>query len=270
MASISSDKSGNRTIQFKGSEGPRRSIRLGKVSLKTARAVKRHVEHLIGAKLARHAIDDDVARWLGDIGDALHNKLARVGLVQPRSAATLAKFLDGYIASRIDLKPGTRNNLTYARNELVEFFGADKPLRDILPGGADEWRLWLLEKMGENTARRYCGRAKQFFKAAVRKGLVRGNPFADLVCNVQGNHVRFHFVSREELWRTADAERDSGALVAAYQLGARPHHGPLAQDGAPSRRRVSAASPLSRVEAVLGGGVRPSVRGGDLLHHPLP
>jgi site-specific recombinase XerD len=71
---------------------------------------------------------------------------------------------------------------------LTEFFGPDKPLRNIRPGDADEWRLFLIGKrLADNTVRRRCGAAKQFFRAAVRKGLVAANPFADLKAVVQGN-----------------------------------------------------------------------------------
>lgn len=42
--------------------------------------------------------------------------------------------------------------------------------------------VWLKteQNLSDNTVRRRCGIAKQFFKAAVRKGLSSKNPFADL------------------------------------------------------------------------------------------
>ena len=52
----------------------------------------------------------------------------------------------------------------------------------ITPGDADAYRTWLGSegKQAENTVRRLCGRAKQFFRAALRRRLIRENPLADL------------------------------------------------------------------------------------------
>jgi site-specific recombinase XerC len=54
------------------------------------------------------------------------------------------------------------------------------------------------EGLAENTARRRCGIAKQFFRAAVRRGHVTTNPFDGLPTLVRENPKRFHFVTREE------------------------------------------------------------------------
>jgi integrase len=53
----------------------------------------------------------------------------------------------------------------------------------------------------EHTVRRRCGRAKQFFNAAVRRKLIPENPFSDLKSNVHGNPERFAFVSRDDIAR---------------------------------------------------------------------
>jgi hypothetical protein len=83
------------------------------------------------------------------------------------------------IAARSDVKPGTATKLRQARKKLVEYFGETKPLGVITPGDADQYRQDLMSRLGENTARRHCGRAKQFFRAAVRKRLIVENPFGD-------------------------------------------------------------------------------------------
>ena len=59
--------------------------------------------------------------------------------------------------------------------------------------------------MAHNTVRRRCGIAKQFFKAAVRKGLIDRNPFADLKAAVKGNAERLYFVTREEADKVLEA-----------------------------------------------------------------
>jgi len=205
MASISKQPRGRRTIQFVGADGRRRSIRLGKVSQRQAEAVKVKVEQLVAAAISGHAVDAETSRWVAGLDEVLADRLAAVGLIPQRENVTLGPFIDAYIESRHDTKESTTSLYRQTRRNLVEFFGANKQIRDITPGDADEWRLWMLEKgrvgggpLGDNTVRRRCGRAKQFFNAALRKRLVTENPFADLKSAVQANAARFHFVTREE------------------------------------------------------------------------
>jgi len=55
----------------------------------------------------------------------------------------------------------------------------------------------MLTKLGENTVRRHCGRAKQLLRAALRKRIIAENPFADMRdCLVKANKSREFFLSR--------------------------------------------------------------------------
>ena len=90
--------------------------------------------------------------------------------------------------------------------DLVDCFTAGKPLQDFTAGDGDNFRLYLLGRgLAENTVRRRCGRAKQFFTAAVRQGLIDRNPIESLKSNVQANTDRFHFVTRETIDKIMDA-----------------------------------------------------------------
>jgi len=207
MASISKQPNGRRSIQFMAGDGKRRTIRLGKASQKIAESVKRRVEELNIAQITDQTIDRDTARWLTQIDDALAERLAKVGLIPKRESARLAEFVDGYIANRGDVKPATIIVYGHTRRCLVEYFGEDKPLREITPGDADNWRQWLIdhEKLSSNTVRRRCGIAKQFFRSAERQKLIHSNAFADLVCAVQANTSRYYFLSRKDAQKIFDA-----------------------------------------------------------------
>ena len=89
MASLSTDRAGNRTVQFVGTDGKRRSIRLGNVPKRTAEQIKLRVEHLHAATVFGSPMDPDTAAWLAGVGDELHGRLSAVGLVTPRRSATL-------------------------------------------------------------------------------------------------------------------------------------------------------------------------------------
>ena len=62
MASITTEAIGRRLVQFRGTEGKRRSVRLGVVPQKIADAIKRRVELILAAKFAGVAVDDETSR----------------------------------------------------------------------------------------------------------------------------------------------------------------------------------------------------------------
>ena len=224
MASVSKYGKGCRRIQFSEPDGTRPSIWLGKVSQRTAEGIKLRVERLIEAKRMHRPHEPEMLDWLEGLDDELAGKLAGVGLIEPREslgASTLALFLDGYIASRTDVKGDTAIVYGHTRRCLVHYFGADKPLAEIRPGDADEWRRYLGrpkvkgkpqsgEGLAENTVRRRCAIAKQFFRAAQRKRLIRENPFADMKgIGVKENRQRDYFVTRDMAERIIEACPDS-------------------------------------------------------------
>lgn len=202
MASISKLKDGRRLIQFYDRAGKRQTIRLGKVTQRAAEAVKVKVEDLVSASITGHAIQDETAHWVASRESVMTEKLAVVGLIAPREVVALAEFLDRYIASRTDLKSATITVMQHTRRCLVEHFGADKPVSAITESDADTWRAWLKSSQGlaDNTIRRRCGIAKQFFKDAQRSGLIQSNPFEHLRAAIRANRSREYFVS------VADAE----------------------------------------------------------------
>jgi integrase len=210
MASVARNKkTGEVTIQFVMGR-KRKSVWLGKVTKRDVTKWKDHIEELVSSKKIGRAPYDETADWLANLDDELYRKLSseRVGLVAPRVAAvavetaepavTLGAFIDGYIASRTKIKPNTRAHLQRARRNLVDYFGADKLLTEITHGDADDFREHLGKTMADNTVRRICGRAKQFFRVAQRKRLIAESPFGDMkATNVQANKSREHFVTRE-------------------------------------------------------------------------
>lgn len=210
MASISNQTNGRKLIQFVAPDRNRKTIRLGKTSRRSAEVVKTKVESLVSAQLSGHAVDDETARWLASANPIMLDKLAAVGLIPPKEQSTLGSFLDAYIATRTDVKHSTITIWSHTRRNLLAFFGQGKPLRDITPGDADEWRLDLIEQgLADNTVRRRCGIAKQFFTAAVRKGLISRNPFRELVAAITANTTREYFVTRKEIERVIDACPDA-------------------------------------------------------------
>ena len=84
MASITNQPNCRKTIQFVGSDGKRRSLRLGKTNRKAAAAFKVKVEHLVSASITGHPLDEETSRWLAGLDDVMIDRLAAVGLTSPR------------------------------------------------------------------------------------------------------------------------------------------------------------------------------------------
>ena len=217
MASVCKDPDGRKRITFTGRDNKRSAIRLGKMGIKNAQSIATRVEALTVSVVTNLPWGTDLAAWVRDIDAVLYGKLQAVGLVPPRpeqgkaALLTLGPYLESYITGRTDIKPRTRINLGQAQGNLVRFFGPDKPMNEITLGDADEYRRDLLGRLSENTARRHCGRAKQFFRAAVRKELISRNPFADMKgCAVGASHQdRVFFLPRADAQKVLDACPDA-------------------------------------------------------------
>lgn len=193
----------SRTIQFKGIDGKRRSIRLGTLPESDVNDIRDKVALLETYAKNERSPDRITAAWLGSIDDAIYDKLAAGGLAEPRPStkparrATLAKFLDRYIAGRKDMQPNTLRNLKNSRGRLVNYFGAEQPLTAITPGDADDWRQSMVnDGFATATISKAVKHAKQFFRSASRKGLIASNPFEDVRAGGERNDSRLQFVER--------------------------------------------------------------------------
>ena len=219
MASVANDPGGRKRILFMAGDGRHKTIRLGKVSQRQAEAVRGHVEKLVAAALTRQAPDDETSRWVAALPDVMRKRLEAKGLVEarkpepvpePKPKPTLGDFLDGYLASRVDIKKTTRVALGQTVRYLKDFFGKEKLLGDITAGDADAWQVSLAGRgLAAATIRRRCGVAKQFGKVALRKGFLLSNPFADLRSANLANPARAFYVDRDTAQRVLDACPDS-------------------------------------------------------------
>ncbi len=219
MASISKDPNGRKRILFVSpKDNKRKTIRLGKATVKQALAFKVKLENLISGQWTGN-IEDETARWLVDLSDELYAKLATFDLVEPREAneksknqsgnikqRLLGEFLEGYMKSRTDIKSSSAVVLGHTKRNLLDHFGEDKPIAEITEGDADLWRIYLKEQnLSLNTINRRCGNAKLFFRAAKKHKLIESNPFENLKSTTGGNKEREYFLSREDMQKVLNA-----------------------------------------------------------------
>ena len=203
MASIIREPNGRKTIQFVASDGRRRpKIRLGKVPMRTAKAIKVKVESLVTATITGHAPDAETTRWVAGLDATMAEKLCRVGLLPKREYATLNDFVTRYIDSRTDVEPETRRAWRQVRDRLVSYFGVSQSLKAISKEDAATWRQSVVnEDLADATVRKYTGYAKHFFSVAVERELLSSNPFEKLVSGSIGNDERQQLVSPADTQR---------------------------------------------------------------------
>jgi integrase len=205
MANLLCDN-GRYRVQFRlKPNSARQSVGLGRQSEADAEAIRARIKVLVDAYRAQSPPDPSTATWAARLPDDLYGKLAETGLLVARDAAkknavpTLGPYIEQYIEKRkADTSPGTRTNYGQAKSYLVAYFGATRRMDQITEGDAEDFRLDLLLRLSDNTVRRVCGRAKQFFAAAVRHKLIAENPFCGFKCALVENRDRDRFVTREE------------------------------------------------------------------------
>lgn len=215
MASVNRDKKGRWRVQFK--TGSRHTLRLGSdISQKGADAIGRHIDELLESKRHGLPVPAATAQWVDRLPDELRLQLVQMDVIEDtgnRAVSSLGAFLTDYINSRTDIESSTRCNYETVKRWLIQYFGEQRALKSISAGEADTFRIWLGDtgRQAPNTVRRACSRAKQFFRAAVRRRLIQENPFQDMKHLIVGASPkeRLRFIDQEITARVMRACPDS-------------------------------------------------------------
>lgn len=224
MASLSIGKNGFARIQFVGPDGKRLSLWPGKLNRKAAERILFIVEALTAAAFRVEELDDRARQALGDIPETIRRKLVRYGLATgqvPGVSPKLAAFVDSYLASRTDLKDGTRLSARYDAESLKQYF-RDKVIRAVTVADAKAFIVWMKEQgLAAATISRRVVRAKHFFAAAIDANHISRNPFSKIKTAPQRNPSRKHFVTKEttEKLLAACPDDDWRRIVALARYG---------------------------------------------------
>jgi integrase len=162
-----------------------------------AERIKDRVEQLDATLRSGNEPSGKLLAWLHEIGNDLYDRLVRVGLARPRASAspTLAEFLERYRDDRPDVGDGTKATYRTVSKRLLAFFGTDRRLADVSAGDADRFADHLRAEYAQATAAKTIKMARQFFRRAVRLGLIPSNPFAEVQAGTEQNRARSFFVT---------------------------------------------------------------------------
>ncbi len=219
MASIARDKNGCRRILFIAPDGKRPTIRLGKVSQRTAEGIKYRVEQLLEALQFNRSMEPDLVEWVKGLEPPLAKKLARVGLIpnpEAKPAATLGPFLTDFTTRRIDVKPATKEVWSQVVRNLLEHFGADRDLAEVTEADAEDFKMFLVaQKLAPTTVSKRLQFARMFFRAAKKRKLIADNPFAEVSAKAVMRQDRQRFITREETDRLLDVCNPTWRVIVA-------------------------------------------------------
>lgn len=212
MASIFRRPNGSAGIQLIAPTGKRITIALGPIEDSQAEQIKLHIEELARSREWNVSPAPETRTWLAGISRDFHDRLVRAGLIRPRDTASpeaLGPFIDRYILLRVDVKPATKTVWKRARRLLLKHFKADRPLHSITTGDARDFRQFLVNEcdLAEDTTRKMCGFAKQFFADAVDRRLIEANPFKHKsVPTATGKQAQQkHFITPDDAAKILDA-----------------------------------------------------------------
>jgi len=129
-------------------------------------------------------IDDETARWLGDMGDDMHARIAETGLVEPRQPLTgaprLSNWLDRYTDERRpELSASSVKKLMAVAKSLKAAFPDDPRIDEITVDQAAGGRATLVARgLSDASVRLAIRYAKLVFGAAAKRDMLPRHPFA--------------------------------------------------------------------------------------------
>jgi hypothetical protein len=131
---------------FSGPDRQRRSLWIGKVSMRQAETLRVLIEELLKAARTGNAPDEVVSMKVNSLHATIREKLVRFGLIDAPNrpeAVPLGRFITGYVKHRTKAKPATKEIWRQGELSLLAFFGPDRLLDSVTPGDADEYLEYL-------------------------------------------------------------------------------------------------------------------------------
>jgi integrase len=230
MATISKRGNGCWYVRFTNVLGKRATVALGTRSERLATGSKLHIENILSARRAGHAVDPATAAWIATLSSQMRERLERSAVLEAQQpvetapAMTVGRLVDRYFSKRSDVKSGTKKVWRHVKRNLVDFFGADREISSITAGDAKDFERWLRtgsarknryrdamikDGLEPDTARKRIAVTKQIFSDAVDREWIPRNPFVKLKTTKVINRTRDYLVTREQAAEVLEACPDN-------------------------------------------------------------
>ena len=233
MASVSTQKkTGVRRVIFYDLSGRRSAIRIGKVSMTSAREIAAHVEHLMICLKSGTDTRRSTRDWLERIRQDwpnLANRLGQLGLVAVKvwSDPSFTDFVNNLIAGRSDVKPNTVKAWRQTAEKIKLFFG-DRLIRSLTTKDGNDFLRWLNTPSDcggaghtASTPSKHLTIVKQFLNEAVDAEILAGNPFQKIKGDRSVDKRRRRFVTVEMIESVIRSTEDVElrAIIALSRFG---------------------------------------------------
>ncbi len=227
MASVSTSSDGRKRVIFKSPDGKRHTLYLGKVAKSAATEIGRHVEHLVRCCRTGEEPKESTQNWSQRIPSdwpKVYAKLASLGLLNNghKPDEVFADFVEAYIASRRDVKPGTLKTWSQASQKVRTFFG-QRTLKSLTVKDGKDFLRWLKtpkEQGGAGhkgeTPSKHLGHVRGFLNEAVDAQIIPANPFRKVTANRTPQAGRKKVIPTEDVLQVINAAPDAEmkALIA--------------------------------------------------------
>ena len=257
MASVSTQKkTGLRRVIFYDLSGRRSAIRIGKVSMTSAREIAAHVEHLVICRKSgtdtRRSTRDWLERIRNDWPD-LSDRLGQLGLVAVKvwSDPTFTDFVNDLIAGRSDVKQNTVKTWKQTAEKIRLFFG-DRKIRSLTAKDGSDFLRWLSSPSEHggaghtaSTPSKHLTIAKGFLNEAVDAEILPGNPFQKIKGDRTVDKRRRRFITAEQIESVIKSTEDvelRAVIALSRWAGLRTPSEPFAMEWSHidwDRRRIS-------------------------------
>jgi integrase len=184
-----------------------RSVRLGACSQRIAEEIRRRVEALESCRRFALPVDASTLAWVAALPDDMHARIARLGLVESRSAVTVGQWIER-AASGSGKRPHTVRNDAQAVRACLSLIDPARPLSSVTEADAVAVRDALSGRFAQATWARHLKRIRSWFASAERAKIIESNPFAGVRCPASTNPARKAFIDRDTFARVVDATDD--------------------------------------------------------------
>lgn len=176
-----------------------------KASRLDAEKMKKVVEHR-DEQLYTGEPDKQMEKWIRELPPYLRDKLQKHGVIDTSGKQTVGELIEAFKRVNKNVKDNTLKCRQGTYNNLIRYFGEDRPLHKITAQDADYFYEWMQEEsrvIGKKTSlkpgtyQRRIKTVKAVFRLAVRYKWIDENPFEHIKGGSSTDTTRFFFVEPE-------------------------------------------------------------------------
>ena len=210
---------GRKRISYRDAAGQRRTIRLGRVSMRKAREVDQRVKQIVRVQRTGDDMDPRLADWVAEIKRSwpqLTEKMQALGLINGGTIRNplFTDFVRERIAARTDVKPATIK-IWHQTLAYIERYFPDRRLQSLTKGCGRDFLRKLKshkhrgKKLSSATVGKYFTHTRGFLNDAVEAEILSKNPLKGIVAPRTANKKRQRFVDAETIYKVIDAAPDA-------------------------------------------------------------